>query len=121
MNFVPATRVDGGVTAPLAQGVLKLDPNSGRGSKDLKIGIRPEHVRVFRDARPGAVPGQVKDINVGIAGRYVIRVALEGFEIKAKADDLSGINRGDTVYVAAEADWISVFADGQRLGVVRAV
>ena len=120
MNFVPAAPADGGVTTPIAEGVLGLDGGeTAAAASDLKVGIRPEHVKVYRDARPGTVTGVVKDLNVGIAGRYIVRIALEGFEIKAKADDLAGVRRGDTVHVAAEAGWTSVFADGRRIGSAR--
>ncbi len=121
MNFVPATRAAGGVTTPLAEGVLKFGEIPGRSPDELKVGIRPDHVRVFRDARPGAVAGQVRDLNVGIAGRYIVRIALEGFEIKAKTDNLAGINRGDTVYVVADVGWTSLFGGGRRIGSVAAV
>ncbi|WP_274424768.1 ABC transporter ATP-binding protein [Chelativorans sp. YIM 93263] len=115
MNFVPARREGDGVTSALGGGVYTPERPLD-GAAEIKVGVRPEHVRVSARPRPGAVAGRLKDMNVGIAGRSIIRIALEDFEIKAKVDGLDGVRPGDAVYVSADPEWTSVFANGTRVG-----
>lgn len=114
MNFVPAQRSGKGVTSVLAKNVPLEEelPDDA----ELKIGVRPEHVRVSVQSSPGAARGTLKDTNIGIAGRSILRIALDDFEVKAKTDGLSDMRPGDTVFVSADSAWTSVFADGKRIG-----
>lgn len=118
MNFAPAQRVKGGVRTALSQELIGLGEVHGELS-DLKVGIRPEYVRVSTSPHPGAVAGILRDMNIGIGGRYIVRVALDDFMIKAKVQQLDDVQLGDTVYVSADPRWTSVFAGGNRIDTER--
>lgn len=114
MNFIPAKVAQGRAVNPFGNSEISLR-EPGAEAAEVKVGIRPEHVRVLRDPAPGAVRGILKDRSIGIAGRMVLRIALDGYEVKAKLDGLSDLSPGDPVYLTAQPDKASFYADGKRL------
>lgn len=116
MNFLPARVLEDGVRMPLTDRLLQPDRPLA-GTMELKAGIRPEHVRVSRHPEPGAVKGTLKELNVAIAGRKILRVALDGLDVKVKTDDLAGAAPGEAVYLSADPGWISFYSEGRRVAV----
>ncbi|PWE53092.1 ABC transporter ATP-binding protein [Metarhizobium album] len=119
MNFVPARAVAGGAETLLTAGPLALE-GALEGGKDFRAGIRPEHIGLSDEARPGSVPGTLKDINVSIAGRFIARVTVDGQDIKVKTDRVPAARRGGQVHLFADPAEMSFYADGRRIAAVPA-
>ncbi len=114
MNFVPASVTDGLIRSPILAEPLPAPPSLSAGAP-VKIGIRPEWIAMHGAARPGTVAGILKDQTVGIAGRYLTRVACGDVDVKVKTDGRPPAGLGGTVHLAARPDKILLYSDGVRL------
>lgn len=119
MNFVPAKATPQGVETPLFASALK--PRESLGSADqIKVGIRPEHIKVSHEEMPASVAGVLKGVSIGIAGSRILRVGIGELEIKAKSSAMADAAPGETVFVAADPAWASFYSEGRRIGAARA-
>ena len=62
----------------------------------------------------GSVPGTVVDQTIGIAGRYLARVAVGDVEVKVKTDGRRAA-MGQPVYLEVPPEKIMLYADGARV------
>ncbi|MFB2551980.1 ABC transporter ATP-binding protein [Ensifer soli] len=114
MNFPPATLVGANVASPLTAGALTLS-RGDLGPGDYRLGVRPEHVRIVAEPQPGSVPARVRDMNVTIAGRFIVTLDVGGTVIKAKTDGRPPFARGATAHVAIDPAQVSLYRDGVRV------
>lgn len=115
MNFVPASVAGGHITAAILAEPLPAPANLPAGAA-LKVGVRPEWIDMHAQARPGSVVGILKDQTVGIAGRYLTRVAVGEVDVKVKTDGRPPAPLGGSVYLSVPRDRIMLYADGARVG-----
>ena len=114
MNFVPATLDRGRILSPILAEPLAAPAGLAPGAP-VKLGIRPEWIVMHGEARPGSVQGRLVDQTVGIAGRYLTRVALGEADVKVKTDGRPPAALGEAVHLAARPDRILVYSDGIRV------
>lgn len=114
MNFVPAEIAGSMITAPILAEPLAVPAALALNAK-LTIGIRPEHISM--SAKPGdrTVAGRLCEQTVGIAGRYLARVALGDVMVKLKTDGKPPAPIGSTVHLSVAREHLVLFADGQRV------
>ena len=114
MNFVPAKIVAGAITVPILAEPLPVPSGLPLNAK-LTVGIRPE--KIGMSAEPGAatVAGRLCEQTVGIAGRYLARVALGEVTVKVKTDERPPAPIGGTVHLTVRRDHLVLFADGNRV------
>ncbi len=113
MNFVPAIISENGVSAPLLAQPLPR-PASLKAGQILKIGVRPEWIVIHDEPHVGSVPGTLIDQTIGIAGRYLARVAVGDAEVKVKTDGRR-LAVGRPVYLEVPREKIMLYADGARV------
>ena len=114
MNFVPATVKDGRIASPILAAAIPASAGLSAAAP-LTLGIRPEWIDMHDTPRPGSVPGTLTDQTVGIAGRYLTRVALGTVTIKVKTDGRPPAGLGEIVHIRARPDRILLFSDGVRV------
>jgi ABC-type sugar transport system ATPase subunit len=113
MNFLaPRGQHDGGLgfdvfARPLTRPAGRLD--------GVEAGIRPEHVKVFLQPEPGALPARVLRRSITIAGQYLLSLAIGESRIFAKVGAEEGPGFGADVFVRCPLDYVVLFRDGQRL------
>jgi ABC-type sugar transport system ATPase subunit len=114
MNFVPATVSGRHIVSPILVEPLPVPANLPAGAK-LTIGVRPEWIKMQGSAAPGTIPGVLSDQAIGIAGRYLTKVAVGWTTVKVKTDGRPPAPLGGTVHIAVPRDRVMLFADGARL------
>ncbi len=114
MNFVPATVKDGRIASPILAASIPTSAGLS-ATAPLTLGIRPEWIDMHDAPRSGSVPGVLTDQTVGIAGRYLTRVALGTFTVKVKTDGRPPAGLGEIVHIRARPDRILLFSDGVRV------
>ncbi len=114
MNFVPGEIVADVITAPILAEPLAVPAVLAPNAK-LTIGIRPE--RISMSVKPGdrTVAGRLCEQTIGIAGRYLARVALGEVTVKVKTDGKPPAPIGGTVHLSVARDHLVLFADGHRV------
>jgi ABC-type sugar transport system ATPase subunit len=113
MNFVPAAISGDGICAPLLAQPLPTPPNLKAGQV-LKVGVRPEWIVIHDEPHVGSVPGMLVDQTIGIAGRYLARVAVGDVEVKVKTDGRRAA-MGQAVYLEVPREKIMLYADGAQV------
>jgi len=79
------------------------------------LGIRPEHVALHPAPVAGSVAGRLVDRTIGIGGRYLVRVDIDGTRVAAKVSVRPAIAAGETCHVSVPREHLLLFRDGQRL------
>jgi glycerol transport system ATP-binding protein len=112
MNLVSVTRCEGGVcfddvVVPLSEGLLKHIDNSG--SKNLRIGIRPEFVNVVDQPSDDTFECRVRDIED--LGTYkIVTLELGTQVLKVRVDEDHEIS-GDVLHVGFPRQWLKLYVD----------
>jgi ABC-type sugar transport system ATPase subunit len=114
MNFVPATLNDGRINCALLAEPLPAPPGLRAGTK-LNIAIRPEWIEMRAAPSRGSVPGVLIDQAIGIAGRYLTKVAIGAAVVKVKTDGRPPARLRETVHLVAPRGRVMLFADGERV------
>ena len=85
--------------------------------RQLTVGVRPEQLRVHETPVPGSVPARVVERSIGIAGQYLIKLAVgpEDTLIKAKVPAALGRRLGDAAHLECPPERLALFADGVRV------
>jgi ABC-type sugar transport system ATPase subunit len=115
MNFPPARVKGGQLETPLSSHSLAV-ADLGDAGGELRIGVRPEHVSLSAAPKAGSVPAVIRDMNVTIAGRFVVTLDIEGVTIKAKTDGRPVLGRGATAHLHVDPVHMSLYRDGVRVG-----
>jgi ABC-type sugar transport system ATPase subunit len=114
MNFVPATVSGRHIVSPILVEPLPVPANLPADAR-LTIGVRPEWIKMQGSASPGTIAGVLSDQAIGIAGRYLTKVAIGRTTVKVKTDGRPPAQLGGTVHIAVPRDRVMLFADGARL------
>jgi len=122
MNFFEAT-IDGDADRARLVSPLFAAPIATRGLPSgsgggVTVGIRPEHVSVSPDRRPGSVPATPLRTAITIGGQRLLTLRAGDQTCKAKIspDDHAAISGGGDVWVTLPLSRVVLFdASGQRL------
>jgi ABC-type sugar transport system ATPase subunit len=114
MNFVPATVAGPHIVSAILVEPLPVPASLPAGAR-LTIGVRPEWIKMQGAASPGTIAGVLTDQAIGIAGRYLTKVAVGSTTVKVKTDGRPPAQLGGTVHIAVPRDRVMLFADGARL------
>jgi ABC-type sugar transport system ATPase subunit len=122
MNFFEAT-IDGDAERARLVSPLFAAPIATRGLPSgsgggVTVGIRPEHVSVSPERRPGAVPATPLRTAITIGGQRLLTLRAGDQTCKAKIspDDHAAISGGGDVWVTLPLSRVVLFdASGQRL------
>ena len=113
MNFLsPRTERDGGVLFDIFPHPI-VSPSGG--GTDLRLGIRPEYIRVLPPAAPGLVQARVLRRCITIGGQSLLTLAVGDARLKAKvAPEVAG-RAGDQVSIDCPLEHVVFFRAGARL------
>jgi ABC-type Fe3+/spermidine/putrescine transport system ATPase subunit len=81
---------------------------------NLRIGIRPERLRVSPVPTPEAAKGALKRKFRGVAGQYLVAIQLSKHLVWAKVANELGKNLGETVWVKCDLDAVTIFDDREQ-------
>ena len=113
-NFVQENQ-EGVFTSPLFARPLRM---LGTATGALTLGIRPEHVRVYPDAHPNAVPVRVLSRAIVVGGQYLLTLQVGDFVLKAKVAADVGRTLTQEAWVHVPLARVTLFgADGHQSGV----
>ena len=115
MNFLPAERKGEGLAAPLLAQPLPV-PADLPAEGELRIGVRPEQIKLVPAAEAGTVSGKLLERSINIAGRYLLKVKLGASGVTVKMPGRYDGAPGDEVHLAVKPADVAVFADGKRVG-----
>lgn len=114
MNFVPARvenrRVTAAILAEPMPAPAGLAPNA-----EVKLGIRPEWIRMLPAEARGSVAGILRDHTIGIGGRYLTPVSVGDVDVKVKTDGRPLAASGQVVHLVPRGDKLILFAGGVRV------
>jgi ABC-type sugar transport system ATPase subunit len=114
MNFFPAAVTDGRLATALLPTVIAI-PNLP--SKDgVTLGVRPESLRLHGHPVPGSVAATVIGRTITIGGRYLIKVRIDGIEVKAKVASALDLPPGATIHIECPPEQIMIFVGGRSQG-----
>ena len=116
------TRGDHGhLEAPLFPDHVAVQDVASGAPPEVTVGIRPERIRVGREATPGAVPGRILRTSITIGRQYLLTLTTTGLgerTFKAKVPPAAGATfaAGDDVWIDLPLDEITLFDPaGHRL------
>ena len=84
-------------------------PNAGLTKTNLRLGIRPEHLRVSASPEPDTVEGTVLRKFRGVAGQYLVAIQLSKHLVWAKVRSELGRKLGDIVWLRCRPEAITIF------------
>jgi len=118
MNFVDVVIKEAGsqkvIDCPLFPSTLKLDARIDH--KNVKLGIRPEYVRVTTEKNSRSVEMQVSRKAIVVGGQYLVTLKTGDIKLKAKIVPSIGKNLKDSAWVELPLDSIGIFDNtGSRL------
>jgi ABC-type sugar transport system ATPase subunit len=103
-----------GLKSPLFPKPLKISGITGQDR--ITVGIRPEHIKLYREPSQLAVGGRVRRKFIVVGGHYLVSVELADKIIKVKVDPVLGRQIENEVWLECPMDWITLFGpDGRRL------
>ncbi len=116
MNFIDATYVEKDGEHYLDAGTVRIkipewmakEIKKSAASEELVIGIRPEHIKVYTEERPGTFPAKVYVIEP-LGGETIIDFKLDDKIYKAKYPGELHLQPGDTVYIELDLDKMHIF------------
>jgi multiple sugar transport system ATP-binding protein len=84
-------------------------------SGDVRLGLRPEHVRLGSAGEPGGIPGRIEFLEP-VGSDLYLTVEAGGTTVQVRTDPDAPVQRGDNVSLQFEATRVHVFgADGHNL------
>ena len=89
-------------------------PNSALTKTNLRLGIRPEHLRVSVTPEADAVEGRVLRKFRGVAGQYLVAIQLSKHLVWAKVRSELGRRLGDTVWLKCRPEAITLFDESDQ-------
>ena len=106
--------------AEVKDGKLKLGdytlpaPSEVDKAAEVKVGIRPEFVKVSSTSTPDALECKVTAVNL-TGSALILDLEGEGVAFKARADETALFTKGDTVWATFPRERVMVYADGRAL------
>jgi ABC-type sugar transport system ATPase subunit len=80
-----------------------------REKTTLRLGIRPERLRVSAVPTPDAVAGSLRRKFRGVAGQYLVAIQLSKHLVWAKVANELGKSLGASVWVQCDLDAVTIF------------
>jgi ABC-type sugar transport system ATPase subunit len=90
------------------------DPDAIGEKTNLRIGIRPERLRVSSMPTPDAAKGSVKRKFRGVAGQYLVAIQLTKHLIWAKVANELGRKLDEIVWVKCDLDAVTIFDNREQ-------
>jgi hypothetical protein len=84
-------------------------PVESREKTTLRLGIRPERLRVSAVPTPDAVAGSLRRKFRGVAGQYLVAIQLRKHLVWAKVANELGKSLGASVWVQCDLDAVTIF------------
>jgi multiple sugar transport system ATP-binding protein len=106
-----------GVDVPLSSDVLSPPElqHEVRASGDVKLGLRPEHVRIGAPGQDGGMPGRVLFLEP-VGSDLYLTVEAGGGTVQVRTDPDAPLQQGENVSLLFDAWRVHVFgADGHNL------
>jgi hypothetical protein len=113
MNFIPASVETDGLRCPLLAAPLAKPVGLPNG--EIRIGIRPEFVRMHADPLSDSVPAVLIDQAIGVAGRYLTKAKIGDTTVKVNTRGRPPAPLGGTVHLSVVRERIALFVDGMRV------
>jgi ABC-type sugar transport system ATPase subunit len=113
MNFIPAAIETDGLHCPLFARPLAKPARLPAG--EIRVGIRPEFIRMHAAALPDSVPALLVDQAIGVAGRYLTKAKIGDTAIKVNTRGRPPAALGETVHLSVARERIALFVDGMRV------
>ena len=112
MNFLdPRGEHGGGLVFDVLTGPLAVPAGGG----DIRLGIRPEYIRVLPQGTPGCVPARVVRRCIAVGGQSLLTLAVGGSRLKAKVPPEIGRAAAGEVAIECPLPHAVLFRDGARL------
>ena len=112
MNFLDATldRSKGAAVATLGDGtrILVGNPAPDAGAGPIRLGLRPEHLRIAGEADANAMPATVQLVEPTGAVNH-LKLDLAGTEITVVDDTLADLHPDQPVHLAIDQDKVHAF------------
>lgn len=113
-NFAQSISNDGVIRSPLFAQAVQLTG----GGEQLTLGIRPEHVRVYTEAHPEAIPARITNRAIVVGGQYLTTLQVGDVTLKAKVSPETGRSLGEQAWVHLPLERITLFGiDGHKPGI----
>jgi ABC-type sugar transport system ATPase subunit len=116
MNFFEMATNDSekatALLGPLGSALLNLSEASTK--KQITVGIRPEHVRILKQANATAVKGEIARKAVVVGGQYLITINLNGSILKAKVTSELGRDLQGEVWIEYPPERVIVFDEAGK-------
>src|ERR1700758_1128817 len=94
---------------PFPVKIAQSDSVAGSNQTTLRLGIRPEHLRVLTSPEAGSVQGTVLKKFRGVAGQYLVAIKLSKHLVWAKVRHEVGKSLGNTVWLRCRPEAVTVF------------
>ncbi len=112
MNFLdPRGEHGGGLVFDVLTGPLAVPAGGG----DIRLGIRPEYIRVLPRGAPGCVSARVVRRCIAVGGQSLLTLAVGGSKLKAKVPPEIGRAAAGEVAIECPLEHAVLFRDGTRL------
>lgn len=98
--------------------LLPVQSDELKGKSNVKIGIRPEFIEVTSEEAPDAVKCQVAAVNLTGSAK-LLDLEGEGLSFKARVDELSMFQTGDTVWALFPLEKVMVYVDDRAVDLKR--
>jgi ABC-type sugar transport system ATPase subunit len=123
MNFFDAkvqqANGDLALVSPLFPAPVPLMGTDSGGK--ITLGIRPEHIRLSCEPRPGAVEGQIVRKSITVGGQHLVAVTAGGQTFKVKTPTAVGQSLTGNIWIELPLARITLFKeDGHRADLVPA-
>ena len=87
---------------------------SDLNGSELQLGIRPEFVETSAEPRADWMECKVKAVNL-TGSALIVDLAGAGLGFKARVDESSAVQKGDTYYAQFPAERVMVYEDGEAV------
>ncbi len=109
MNFLPAQSVPGALE--IAGHTVRMDGATPLPSGDVKLGLRPEYVRLAAAQAPGALPAQVTQLQ-DIGTYLMLTASIGGHPVKARlTPETAAPKPGETVWLQMISEHTCFYRD----------
>ncbi len=118
MNFItqPCQKEDGQFKIKSDQFARTVILKKRRNIKGkVKIGIRPEYIKVSNEKLPYGIKSEIKRKSITIGGQYLLTIQRGDIIVKAKIPHKKGLGLSKNIWVEFPLDRITVFDNGNRI------
>jgi len=117
MNFIDGRCEQAAETNQLVSSFFRSPLNfetNGLG-REVKIGIRPEHIKLSETAFNNAVDAKVKRKSITVGGQFLYVIEVDNVEVKAKISNPSSkLMNAQSVWIEFPVEHIVLFDENQK-------